>query len=170
MDDADSHLEIWGWRSFFEQITHFLNELQRHFGTANESYALYAVERLKVCVANVCDLKYHFTHGPITGEVNRVIIDQYNTQLTELLHCMEALCDKWSEYCDEVVRPNVSHAYRTPTECFGSRDHPRLCITRNQLQYLRSLTFTWSEIASIIGVSCMTLYRWRLEFGMLDDP
>ena len=138
-------------------------------GTANERYALYAVERLEVCVANVCDLRHHLTHGQTAAEFS-VIIEQYDSQLAELLHCIEALCNKWSEYCDVVFQPNVSNAYRTPTECFGSRGRPRLCITQNQLEYLRSLAFTWSEIASIIGVSRMTLYRRRLEYGMLDDP
>ena len=47
------------------------------------------------------------------------------------------------------------------TECFGSSV---LYVTLN---HLRSLAFTWSEIASIIGVSRVTLYR---EYGMLDDP
>ena len=126
------------------------------------------MERLEVCVANVRDLRHHLTHAPIDAEVS--VIEQYDTQLTELKHCIEVLCNKWYEYCEEVLQPNVSHAYRTPTECFCSRGRPRLCITRNQLQYLRSLAFTWSEIASITGVSRMTLYRRRLEYGLLDDP
>ncbi len=170
MDEiVEEDLEIWGWRTFFEQITQFLQQLHRHFGTANENYALYAVERLEVCVANVRDLRYHLNHGPTTAEAS-VIFEQYDAQLTELLHCLEALCNKWSEYCDEVLQPNVSHAYRTPTECFGSRGRPRLCITRNQIEYLKSLAFTWSDMASVIGVSRMTIYRRRLEYGMLDDP
>ena len=37
MDDATDS-EVWGWRSFFDQITYFLEDLQRHFGVANESY------------------------------------------------------------------------------------------------------------------------------------
>lgn len=170
MDVTDEpETEVWGWRCFFEEITHFLNELQRNFGTANESYALYAVERLEICIENVRDLRHRLSNAPegIPTEVD--IIQQYVTQLTELLRCIETLCDKWSEYCDEIVRPDISHAYRAPTECFGTRGRPRLCVTRSQLEYLKSLSFTWSEIAAIVGVSRMTLYRRRSEFGMLDD-
>ena len=169
--DADS--EIWGWRSFFDQISQFLGELQHHFGTANERYAQYAVERLEVCIANVRDLRHHLNHHGPADEESRVVIEQYDTQLAELLYCMEKLCDKWSEYCDEVVGPNNDVAcvsYRTPMEYLGSRGRPRFCITQSQLQYLKSLAFTWSEIASILGVSRMTLYRRRVEYGMLDDP
>lgn len=170
MDDATDS-EVWGWRSFFDQITHFLEDLQRHFGVANESYTQYAVERLELCIVNVRDLQYHLTHHEAVDEELRIIIEQYDTQLIELLHCMKGLYDLWSEYSDELLIPNVSHfTYFTHTECSGSRGRPQLCITRNQLEYLKSLAFTWSEIATILGVSCMTLYRRRVEYGMLDDP
>ena len=171
MTDSDSESDILGWRCFFEGITHFLNDLQRHYNTANENYALYAVERLEICITNVRDLRQHLinsAHGQISSEVGD-IIQQYVTELSELLHCMETLYCRWSEYCDEVVRQDLTHAYRTPTECFGVKGRPRLCVTRNQLEYLKSLAFTWSEIAAIIGVSHMTLYRRRLEYSMLDE-
>ena len=170
-DDSDSDSEIWGWRRFFDLICHLLGELEHHFGTANERYAQYAVERLEVCIANVRDLKHHLNHHEPGDEESRAVFEQYDTQLAELLQCMENLCDLWSEYCDQVVRPDISCvSYHTPVEHLGSRGRPRLCITQSQLQYLKSLAFTWSEIASILGVSRMTLYRRRVEYEMLDDP
>ena len=36
--------------------------------------------------------------------------------------------------------------------------------------YLHSLSFTWTEIASLLGVSRVTVYRQRQEFGLLNDP
>lgn len=36
--------------------------------------------------------------------------------------------------------------------------------------YLRSLAFTWVEVASLLGISRMTLYRRREEYGLLEDP
>ena len=112
--------------------------MQRHFGIASENYTQYAVERLEVCVVNVRDLRYHLTHRGATDEELRVIIEQYDTQLRELLHCMEGLYVMWLEYFDKLL----------------VQQHmvPRLCITRGQLEYLKSLAFTWSEIATILGV------------------
>ena len=34
---------------------------------------------------------------------------------------------------------------------------------------LRSMRFTWVQIASILGVSYMTVYRRRQEYEMFDD-
>ena len=49
-----------------------LDELQRHFG---------------IVYANVRVVRHHLTHDPVSAEVNGVI-EQYDMQLTELLHCM----------------------------------------------------------------------------------
>ena len=35
---------------------------------------------------------------------------------------------------------------------------------------MRSLSFSWSAIADILMVSRMTLYRRKVEFGLLDEP
>lgn len=40
---------------------------------------------------------------------------------------------------------------------------------RDQLEYLRSLSFSWADIASFVCVSRMTIYRRRVECGLLDD-
>ena len=47
---------------------------------------------------------------------------------------------------------------------------PRFDISQEQVVYLRSLSFSWSHISSMLGVSRMTLYRRRAEFGMLNFP
>ena len=39
----------------------------------------------------------------------------------------------------------------------------------NQLEYLRSLLFSWTEISSLLGVSRMTVYRRRAECGLLEE-
>ena len=171
MAEADS--EVWGWRSFFDQITQFLEELEHQSGNANERYTQYALERLEVCIKNVRDLQNHLAHSYEDEHDEEVcaIIEQYTTQLAELLHCVEVLYDMWSEYSDELLTPRASQlTYRTETEYTGCRGRPRLCITQSQLEYMTSLAFTWSEIANILGVSRMTLYRRRVEYGMLDDP
>jgi len=44
-------------------------------------------------------------------------------------------------------------------------------ILKEQLEFLHSLCFKWSEIAQLIGVSRMTIiYRCCEEFGMLEEP
>ena len=37
------------------------------------------------------------------------------------------------------------------------------------LEYLASLSFSWGEIASLLGVSRMTIYRQRQELNILQQ-
>ena len=48
-----------------------------------------------------------------------------------------------------------------------SRGRPKFDVSKDQLEYLKSMNFTWTEIAELLGVSLMTIYRRRREFGML---
>ena len=72
---------------------------------------------------------------------------------------------------DELIRSDVRthNSFQVPTiisEPRG-RGRPKYLITSEQLEYLVSLRFSWNEISALLGVSRMTLYRRRREFGML---
>ena len=43
---------------------------------------------------------------------------------------------------------------------------PKTFVDREQLQYLRSLRFTWNEISSLLGVSSKTLQRKAKEWNI----
>ena len=50
----------------------------------------------------------------------------------------------------------------------GARGRPRFDISESQLVYLSSLSFSWTQIASLLGVSRMTIFRRRIEFNMVE--
>ena len=52
----------------------------------------------------------------------------------------------------------------------GTPGRPKYSISKEQLEYLSSLSFTWPQIAQILGVSRMTIYRRRRQYGLLIDP
>lgn len=70
--------------------------------------------------------------------------------------------------CLDYVLTVPDTAYRSPTIQTGHRGRPRFDVSANQLEYLASLSFSWSAIANMLGVSRMTLYRRRVQFGMLQ--
>ena len=47
---------------------------------------------------------------------------------------------------------------------------PIFDISKEQIQYLRSMSYTWVQISEILGVSHMTIYRRRQEYGMVENP
>ena len=64
------------------------------------------------------------------------------------------------------LTPELFHPAETVSQ---ARGRPSFDVEKSQLEYLRCLNFTWTEIANLIGVSRMTLYRRRIQFDLLDD-
>ena len=60
-------------------------------------------------------------------------------------------------------------SYTAPVNRSTDRGRPKFMITEEQIQYLRSMCFSWVQIAKLLGVSYMTVYRRRLEFGMTGN-
>lgn len=58
-------------------------------------------------------------------------------------------------------------AARSPHVHIDSPGRPRVHVDRNQLEHLRALSFTWSEVSTILGVSIKTLQRRAKEWNIL---
>ena len=71
---------------FLCRIGQFLNDAQRHVGTANEAYTLYVVERFEVCISNIRTQKIHLSQNEETVPTDvREILNFYQSNFTELL-------------------------------------------------------------------------------------
>ena len=139
----------------------------REYGTANESYSHYAVERLSICISSVRD---HLENATNLSDADGAVVAQYVQDLSKLASLVRKLVEHWETYLDQIDQRNESTAYRAPVVHIpGRRGRPSFDITRHQLEYLSSLSFTWAQIAKLLGVSRMTVYRRRAEFGMLND-
>ncbi len=57
-------------------------------------------------------------------------------------------------------------AYQVGVMTPSGPGRPRFDVSQVQLE----LTFTWTDISSVLGVSRMTIFRRRREFGMVSDP
>ena len=97
------------------------------------------------------------------------LIDQ--SSIEGLLTCLRQLSAQWERYLDHLeVKVSVA-AYTVPIDrSHGRIGRPRLGIGRDRLEYFVSLSFNWTRIAAILGISRMTVYCRRQEFGMLDEP
>ena len=89
-------------------------------------------------------------------------------QIEELIECCRQIEHKWDRYLD-TLESTGDHSYRVSVQA-GVRGRPRFVIQREQLLYLTSLGFSWTNISSLLGVSRMTLYRRRAEYDLLSDP
>lgn len=75
------------------------------------------------------------------------------------------ICVLWECFLDRAP----TSGYTALVEDGGGWGWPRSLISEEQLQYLHSLTFTWSEIAAVLGVSRMTIYCRGVECGMVNE-
>jgi hypothetical protein len=80
------------------------------------------------------------------------------------LQCLRQLYREWQRYVDE-GRPSLP-SYSAPLFHSTGPGRPKFMITREQMYYLRSMSFSWVQIANLLGVSYTTIYRRRQEYGM----
>lgn len=129
------HYTLCGGGSFLEHVRHFLEEVLQYIDTANVAYALHTVEQLEVCLSSTRHLKDHLSHSSqrprVTVDVHEVVA-HYQSNLNELLNCLELLAVKWEENADRVKNIDVSQANHAPTESSGRvdrRGRPHLEVT-----------------------------------------
>ena len=114
-------------------------------------------------------LTSHLEANLSSGEAD--IITEYEGDVGILLNGMEEITRQWSEHADHIGLQTTATRYMAPFQrsIVSSRGHPSLIITHDQLEYLAYLSFTWTDVAILLGVSHMTLYRRRREFGLLQS-
>ena len=169
--ESSTESRLWGLELFFEQLAAFIRDLGRHFGICDEAYAHYAVERLEICTVNVTHLKSHLESNAENAEQeSRAVITEYSDHMNMLLSVLRSLRREWESYLEAQERISDSFRYRISTAHRSGRGRPPLQILKDQLEYLCSLSFSWTQIASLLGVSRMTIFRRRQEFGLLDEP
>ena len=85
-------------------------------------------------------------------------LDEFKASLGELLSCLRLLLEEWKDYNSLYASTHFGSSYQVPVLHTGRRGRPRFEINKEQLEYLLSISFNWSEIAALLGVSRMTSY------------
>lgn len=154
---------IEGWERYFTELSSFIRLICRHEDSANENFVEFACDRLEMCVGHVSSLIHHLQTFLVHDETEaeRNVRERYSMYLTELKECLLSMLRRWLRSFDQVQSSYSASSIRTTL-----RGRPKFQITKQQLEYLRSMSFKWVQIAEIIGVSYMTVLRRRGEFGM----
>lgn len=140
---------------FFEEIVTLVESAERQYGIANMNYTLYVTERFEHAIISCCDLR-----DKLREENLDVVIADYFSVLCQLIDSLRTMIRKWEEYADGLDRHALGdNRYRAAVEHSGAPGRPKFDISRDQMVYLSSLSFKWTEIADLLGVSRMTVYR-----------
>ena len=163
--EQEDDIDLSGWEAFFEELGHFFQSSSMVFDSANDGYANYVVERLEVCIIALHAVKENLEEAlDDNSETIRIYLDK----IIELLSICRTLSVKWEQRLD-AASANHFHP-RPPVERRSGRGRPRFKITKEQLLYLSSMSFSWSNVSVMLGVSRMTIYRRRVEYELLQDP
>ena len=156
---AESSSEFGTWTTYFNDISRFLEGAERQYGVANANFCEYVIERLELCIDTCTNLCDHMVSAGSSGD--EAVVEEYRANIEGLVECLRCVHNKWLEYegIVSVRAERFAYRYQVGTTVQG-RGRPRFDITKEQLLHLSSLDFTWSEIASLLGVSRMTVYRY----------
>ncbi len=106
--------------------------------------------------------------GPLTPDGRRAL-DPLLACVRRLLQLLSCTLQQWMASSDTLAVSSSSTCYGASPQCGRGMGRPRFDITVEQLEYLQSLNFTWTKIAALLGVSQMTVYHQRVEYGLLDE-
>ena len=160
---------IRAWESFFEEISSFLRSAERQSRTASEVFSYSVLERISVYCSSILSLLQHM-HATIEETVmsraESSVISEYIALLEGLLQLLQTTADEWNLHLDGVHQVSSSTMYFLPSIETQRRGRPKFDISRDQLEYLSSMSFSWTQIACMSSVSRMTIYRRRIEYGI----
>ena len=141
----------------------------------------YVLDRLTTCISTISRLIDYIQSAMEAVELEEdesEAIDILQSQLSQLLDCVREISIQWQTHFDRIqmnatgtVSQQGGTSFRlTINRATQEPGRPRFNITKEQLEYLSSMSFSWSQMATLFGVSRMTIYRRRAEFGLLLNP
>ena len=161
---------MWGWEIFFGELLDFLQSCARQLGVSNSQFADYALERLERSVQALAYIQDVLTNGNgMHSSTSDEIYQRYSEQISSLSECLTGVYTEWEQYRATLeISPSTAFSVSTmPSN--RQRGRPRFQIHREQIVYLRSMSFTWHQIAELLGVSRMTIHRRYREFGLHEE-
>ena len=152
---------------FFSQLSTFLNTAERQRETANEAYSHYVLERLRTTLLSLSALMDHLRNAsPSNDPQAEMVSAQYHAEIADLVVCVREIYSQWERHIDDRVIGDVASSYSAVYSTVSRVGRPRFDITREQIEHLASLSFSWTQMAGMLGVSRNTLYCRRVEFGL----
>lgn len=162
-----------GWQGFFEQLGSFLESSERIMDSANEERCEFIQERIETII-NLRRILDRFESAPHNPEIHLTgnelqALTEYRGMIATLLDITHVLSQQCEDRVDQIHASRTGYAYHASTVRDGRLGRPRFDVSSGQLEYLSSLSFTWTEIAALLGVSRMTVYRRRRELNLLNQ-
>ena len=156
-------MSVESWISYFQEVSSLLETAETRFGIASANLADHLIERFELAIQS-CSTIVACLDNP-SASLNsdeQLIVTGYKREIDELIGCLRSLLDQWKEYRMLLDSTSFGFSYQAHVVHTGRRGRLKFDIEKEQIEYLLSISFNWSEIAALLGVSRMTLYRLSL--------
>ena len=169
---------LWGWEMFLKKSEDSYQSAHNQYGTANEGFSQYVIERIRTCISNLSSLRNHILNAIDAWRLNTrrhsedeiQVLVSYEANLSEVLSLLRIIGQVWQLYIDQLDTHMSSTSYNAPLLVVSGRPaRPMFNISADQLIYLHSLSFSWTHISAMLGVSRMTIYRRRVEYSLMNS-
>ena len=166
--------DLVGWITFFDELGRFLQYSGRAVTSANESFASYAVECLETCIISLALVAETLSEASSRGEggANGTLASLVQ-MVRDVLDACRTMSTVYEQRLDTIAARSAGVgriAYHPQLVPRSGRGRPCFSISKEQLLYLSSMSFSWTEISNMLGVSRMTIYRRRVAYGLTFEP
>ena len=147
------------WESLFSELVSFLNLTADKEREASTALAEATVIRLEIYIRALLAII-----DRIEAE-NGSEFEEVLGELQDLLSALQEVKSRW----EDIESGTATPATLQPDTIKGpGRGRPKLFIQKEQITFLRDLRFSWTQIASLFGISRRTLYTMRCEYGLTN--
>ena len=148
------------WESLFSELISFLNFTADKEGEASTALAEATVIRLEIYIRALLAIRERIEAegGSDFGDVI--------SELSDLLSALQEIKGRWEDIESGTAKTATLQPYIIKGQ---GRGRPKLFISKEQITFLRDLRFSWTQIASLFGVSRRTLFNMRSEYGLPAD-
>ncbi len=159
------------WRTFCDELESFLEYCSRQETYPNNICAQSILERMENVLVTLRIIHDNVLELRVEAE-DDVDIQEFEGAVQDLIVSCQRVSSWWQDFVDSehanAQAPSyLDTRYQTPQNSrVGAQGRPRFDISSDQLEYLSSLSFSWTQIASILGVSRMTIFRRRRDLNI----
>ena len=152
-------MEAFGWTSFFEELENVINSCEPQIGTASDRFVEYITQKLEFGLRNVQRIQQilQIAIEPESELQPEEVVTKYLELTTNLKSCILTLLSYWDVYLE---KRNTHTQYQTMLLYSGMQGRPSFSIHRSQLEYHRQLSFSWTEIADLVGRLSLRFLIW----------
>ena len=121
--------------------------------TANEAYSEYVLQHLQTSLLSLSALMDHLHTSVHVNDQQAVVCAHYYSEMAELVVCFREIALQWERHVDEHTMRDMATSYSAGYDGVAHSGRQRFNITREQIEHLASMSFSWTQIAGMLGVS-----------------